>query len=141
LRVHRHIAANLADGPLAATPGVLRHLERKGPVAAMTKAASYLLWRRDFSKVRAYLLANMVFMVSDSTGVPPAEARRAGFVQDVHGRFSGSFLRADPAVNRQFRELWRAQPTRPLPFRYGYIDAGRQYHLVVTRKEGLPAAR
>src|SRR5205814_1682459 len=43
-RVHRHVAANLADDHLAGDPSLLRHLEAKGPVCAMTKAASYLLW-------------------------------------------------------------------------------------------------
>jgi hypothetical protein len=134
LRVHRHIAANLADGPLKKDPALLRHLERKGRVAAMTKAASYLLWRPDFSLMRQYLLDNMVFMVSDSTGIPPGFAKRAGFVQETYGTFLGSFLRTGRATNDEFRALWRSQPARPLPFRYGYPDSSRHFHLLVTRK-------
>ena len=42
---------------------------RMGEVAAITKAASYLLWRGDFSRIRDYLLDNMVWMVSDSSGI------------------------------------------------------------------------
>lgn len=139
LRVHRHIGANLADDELAKTPGLLRYLEAKGQVSAMTKAASYLLWRNDFASVRQYLLSHMVFMVSDSTGIPPAIASKAGFTQETYGRFTKSFLGADKAINEQFRELWHSQPSRPLPFRYGYIDGASQYHLMVTRKE--PAAK
>jgi hypothetical protein len=134
LRVHRHIGANLANAPLGHTSGLLRHLEAKGQVVAMTKAASYLLWRPDFSEVRNYLLAHAVFMISDSTGIPPEFAKAAGFQQETYGRFSGSFLEADGRINEQFRELWKGQPTRPLPFRYGYVDAGKHYHLLVTRK-------
>ena len=66
-RVHRHFAANLSDEHLGEDPSILRHLEAKGPVAAMTKAASYLLWRDDFSLIRNYLLTHATFMVSDST--------------------------------------------------------------------------
>jgi hypothetical protein len=139
VRVHRHIAANLADGPLGKDPSVLRHLEMKGRVAAMTKAASYLLWRPDFVTIRQYLLDHMQFMVSDSTGIPPSPARKAGFIQETYGSFSGSFLAASRAYNDEFRELWKSQPPRPLPFRYGYPDSSRHYHLLVTRKAAGPS--
>jgi hypothetical protein len=139
-RVHRHIAWDLSDAAVART-GIIAHLDAKGPVAAMTKAASYLLWRDDFSRVRKYLLGHMTLMISDSTGIPPRWAKAAGFVQETWGTFEVSFLEADEATNAEFRELWAGQPARKLPFRYGYIDglkdgekpAGR-YHLMVTRK-------
>jgi hypothetical protein len=139
-RVHRHIAWDLSDAALART-GIIAHLEGKGPVAAMTKAASYLLWRDDFSRIRKYLLGHMTLMISDSTGIPPHWARPAGFVQETYGAFEISFLEASEASNAEFRELWASQPVRKLPFRYGYLDglkdgdkpAGR-YHLLVTRK-------
>jgi hypothetical protein len=134
IRVHRHFGANLADGPLTKAPGLLKHLEAKGRIVAMTKAASYLLWRADFSKMRQYLLAHMDFMVSDSTGVPPADAKAAGYAMDAYGEFSGSFLEASKAINDQFRELWSSKPAKPLPFRYGYLDAGRRFHMVVTHR-------
>jgi hypothetical protein len=134
VRIHRHIGANLADGPLRRDPSVLRHLQRKGRVAAMTKAASYLLWRSDFALVRQYLLDNMDFMVSDSTGIPPSFVTKAGFVQETYGAFQGSFLSANQNYNDDFRKLWSSEPRRPLPFRYGYPDSSRHYHLLVTRR-------
>lgn len=134
LRIHRHLGADLSNGALRKAPGLLRHLEAKGQVAAMTKAASYLLWRPDFSKVRGYLLGHMTFMLSDSTGIPPGFARQAGFTQETYGRFAGSFLPADGGINTELRELWASQPDRPLPFRFGYVDEKRQGHLLVTRR-------
>jgi hypothetical protein len=139
-RVHRHIAWDLSDAAIAKT-GIIAHLDGKGPIAAMTKAASYLLWRDDFSRVRKYLLGHMTLMISDSTGIPPRWATPAGFVQETYGSFEVSFLEASEEINQEFRELWASQPYRKLPFRYGYIDgvkdgdkpAGR-YHLLVTRK-------
>jgi hypothetical protein len=134
LRIHRHIAANLADGPLKKDPSVLRHLEMKGRVAAMTKAASYLLWRPDFTLVREYLLGHMELMISDTTGIPPSFAGKAGFVQDTYGSFRGSFLPASKVYNDELRNLWDSQPARRLPIRYGYPDSARSYNLLVTRK-------
>jgi hypothetical protein len=133
LRVHRHIAQNLADDMLAKNPALLHHLEQKGPVAAIVKAASYLLWMDAFSEMRNYLLDHAVFMVSDSTGIPPSLAQRAGFVQETYGRFQWSLLPASNGYNREFRKLWRSQPRRRLPFRYGYLSQNAA-HLLVTKK-------
>jgi hypothetical protein len=139
-RVHRHIAWDLSDAAIAKT-GIIAWLDAKGSIAAMTKAASYLLWRDDFSRVRKYLLGHMTLMISDSTGIPPHWATPAGFVQETYGTFEVSFLEASESINEEFKALWASQPVRKLPFRYGYIDglkdgekpAGR-YHLLVTRK-------
>jgi hypothetical protein len=133
VRIHRHIAQNLSDDRLKADPAALRHLERKGSVAAMTKAASYLLWNDAFSVIRGYLLRHAVFMVSDSTGVPPRFARAAGFSQETYGSFRSSLLRASREHNLDFKKLWDGQPRRKLPFRYGYLSGGAA-HLLVTRK-------
>ena len=138
--VHRHIAANLSDPFLRKDNRVLRHLRAKGKVSAMTKAASYLLWNAAFVKVRTYLLDNMVFMVSDSTGIPPRFATKAGFVQETYGRFTGPFLDANKAYSEEFVKLWNEQPYRPLPFRYGYPEASKHFHMLVTRKAEAKAA-
>jgi len=133
VKIHRHIAANLADEQLAKDPSVLRHLEAKGKVAAMTKAASYLLWNGAFTQIRDYLLDHMVFMVSDSTGIPPQFAAKAGFIQETYGNFTNSFLAASRQYNDEFRKLWREQPRRELPFRYGYPDPSHANHMVITK--------
>ncbi|MEZ4404069.1 MAG: hypothetical protein R3B06_28870 [Kofleriaceae bacterium] len=131
LIVHRHIAADLSDKPLAGSP-VLAYLEARGKIATMTKAASYLLWMSSFSVIRGYLLEHMAWMISDSTGIPPRFAAKAGFTQTTYGRFDGSYLPASAKDNEAFRKLWSKQPRRPLPFRYGYPDSARHVHLMVT---------
>ncbi len=133
VRIHRHMAANLSDDFLSKDNRILKHLEAKGTVSAMTKAASYLLWNDHFSLVRKYLLSHMAFMISDSTGIPPKFAKAAGFEQLTYGKFERSFLPASEEYNEEFRKLWTSQPERKLPFRYGYIDGEDHFHLLVTR--------
>lgn len=135
LRVHRHIAWNLGDPYLARNPQLLRHLERKGRVTMLTKGASYLLHRGDFSLIRGYMLDHLAWMLSDSTGIPPTFARPAGMVQETYGRYTGAFLEGAQANrhDESFVELWRSQAARRLPFRFGYVDKDRQAHVVVTR--------
>jgi hypothetical protein len=139
LRVHRHIAENLGNGRLSKDPSLIRYLEKKGRVTAMTKAASYLLWKDAFSQIRDYLLGHMEFMISDSTGIPPALSEKAGYAVDTYGTFKGSFVLADTTTNIAFIRYWKKQPQRPMPFTYGYTDSNRADHLMVTRKaDGAP---
>jgi hypothetical protein len=133
LRVHRHLAVNLSDEFLDRNPGLIRHLEAKGRVSAMTKAASYLLWKDGFSRIRNYLSGHLDFMVSDSTGIPPRFASAAGLVQETYGTFKSSLLGASHEHNVDFAALWKKQPARRLPFRFGYLDSAKQVHLLVTR--------
>jgi hypothetical protein len=129
---HRHFAWNLGDKGFKDSP-LHKHLLAKGKVAAMTKAASYLIWVSGFWAIRDYLLGNMVWMVSDSTGIEPKAAKKAGFTQTTYGTYKGAFLEeAAPAVNDQMVEMWEKQPRRKLPFRYGYPDNEKHVHLMIT---------
>ena len=137
LRIHRHMGANLRDGWLKRHPGVLKYLEGQGRIAAMTKAASYCLWNPRFSLIRNYLLTNMVFMISDDSGIPPEIAQKAGFVQETYGSFQGAMCFDDcpsDTYSDQFRDLWAGQPERKLDFRYGYVDKKSSFNLLVTRR-------
>lgn len=130
----RHMAANLDDAHLAETPGLIKHLEAKGRIAAMTKAASYLLWWKNFSTIRNYLLGHMDFMISDSTGIPPSYAKPAGFAQETWGVFEGPFLPAGRTWGDEMVALWKTNPKKALDFRYGYPDSDHHSHMMVTRR-------
>jgi hypothetical protein len=131
-RIFRHISANLDDQHLTADPGVLRYLETKGDVTAITKAASYLLWWRGFSQIRTYLLGHMVWMISDSTGIPPENAAAAGFEQIPYGHFEGTFLKTTQKQSEAFQRLW-ADSAGSISFEFGYPDIAGNAHLMITR--------
>ncbi|MBS1119134.1 MAG: hypothetical protein H6Q90_1362 [Deltaproteobacteria bacterium] len=134
LRTYRHIVANLDNSHLDADERVLVHLRTKGKVSVMTKAASFLLWYDDFSKIRSYLLASIAWMVSDASGIPPSLAAAAGYEQVAYGEFAGPYFIYDTKnVRAEFIKLWQTQPKRPLPFRFGYPDVNKHNHLMVTR--------
>jgi hypothetical protein len=135
VRVHRHIGWNLGNSYLKTHPQLVRHLEKKGSVTMLVKGASYLLWRGDFSKIRGYILDHLAWMLSDSTGVPPAFAKPAGMIQETYGAYTGAFLEGVRAEKHDldFIEMWKKQKRRKLGFRFGYVDANKQAHLLVTR--------
>ena len=135
VKVYRHIAANLYDGFVPTDGPLMKFLESRGRVAAMTKAASHLLWSKKSSHMRDYLLGHMDWMISDATGIPTADARKAGFEQVTYGKYGGAyFAHRAPAVEKAFVELWRSNPEQELPFRFGYFDKKFQSHMLITRK-------
>ncbi|MDP3501032.1 MAG: hypothetical protein Q8S33_11885 [Myxococcales bacterium] len=132
-RIHRHLGANLSDDGFAKAPGLLAHLTAKGRVSAMTKAASYLLWSPAFSVIRDWLVAHAVFMISDSTGVPPRYWKKAGCAVDTFGSFQKSFLGTWEGFQEELRTEF--EKAKKLPMRFGYPDGSpeKRSHCVVVK--------
>ena len=133
-QVYRHVQANLDDAHIKKAGGVLKHLENKGKVAAMTKAASYLLTFNDFSSMRKYLVANVQWMVSDSTGLGPKYGKPAGFVYETYGKFDATNMPAGDSMTPFWKTEYKAQPARELKFRFGYPDRKNSNHLIIMRR-------
>lgn len=132
-RIHRHIGADLSnDGLTKSAPGVLKHLQAKGRVAAMTKAASYLMWNDSFTTIRDYLVSNAEFMVSDSTGVPPRWWKKAGCTVQTYGTFQKSFLGTWEGYQEELRKEFES--AKKLPMRFGYPDGSpeKRSHLIIA---------
>jgi hypothetical protein len=138
IRTLRHVAYDLSDASIKRAPAIIKHLETKGKVSAMTKAASHLLWDdANFSTIRDYLMAHTDWMISDTTGVPPRVAKKHGFVQDAYGAYEWPepFGTVNPTDATAFKELFKT--ATPISFRYGYPDNKSHGHIVVTRKPEL----
>jgi hypothetical protein len=138
-QIYRHIVANLDNKHLTANPAPLRHLYNKGRVAAMTKAASYLMALGTFHTIRAYLISNVDWMVSDTTGVAPKWGTPAGFEYEAWGKFENHSMGTAAGVVPSWRALYKSQRPRPLGFRFGYggTDASGAFthkHLIIMRK-------
>jgi hypothetical protein len=138
-RIHRHIGANLSDEGLGKTPELIKHLDAKGLVSAMTKAASYLLWNPAFAVIRDWLVAHAVFMISDSTGVPPRYWKKAGCSVETFGSFQKSFLGTWEGFQQELRDEFAA--ARRLPMRFGYPDGSpeKRSHCLVVKCGGRGA--
>jgi hypothetical protein len=141
-QVYHHLLANLADEHLKPTSSTLRHLEKKGKIAAMTKAASYLLTFDNFKSMRKYLIDHVEWMVSDSTGLAPKFGQPAGFEYEMWGQYEVSNMPEGAWITPQWTALYAAQPKRPLKFRFGYPSGGPKYtpHLIIMRKAKTPPA-
>jgi hypothetical protein len=142
VQVYRHIRQNLGNEEskgigkgLKDDPRVLKYLEAKGPISAMTKAASYLLSWESFSIMRNYLLTHVVWMVSDATGIAPKWGRPAGFEYETYGTFVGPHIPAGSGISKDWRTEFETEPHRDLDFRFGYYDIHNANHLIIMRKK------
>jgi hypothetical protein len=135
VQIYRHIQQNLDDAHLKKDPRVVKHLEAKGTIASMTKAASYLLSWDIFATMRDYLLQHTVWMVSDATGVAPKWGKPAGFEYETYGTFNLAHLKEGHAISPDWRKEWQSEPKRELPFRFGYYDSKTNNHLVIMKKK------
>ncbi|CAN5375498.1 hypothetical protein BH11MYX1_BH11MYX1_02420 [soil metagenome] len=135
-QIYRHILANLDDAHLQKDPSALAHLEKKGHVAAMTKAASYLLTFDEFKKMRRYVIDHVDWMVSDSTGLAPTYGTPAGFEYETYGSFVYSNMAAGQPIAPVWKKLFDSQPKRALKFRFGYPDGkNHSSHLIIMRRK------
>src|SRR3569833_2870791 len=142
VQIYRHIRQNLGNeeskgiGPgLKQDPRVIKYLEAKGPVSAMTKAASYLLSWDSFSIMRDYLTSHVVWMVSDATGVAPKWGKPAGYEYETYGDIVGPHIPAGSGISKDWRTEFDSQPHRELGFRFGYYDKKNANHLFIMRKK------
>ena len=134
-QVYRHILANLDDAHIKKDPSALAHLAKKGHVAGMTKAASYLLTFDEFKTMRSYVIDHIDWMVSDSTGLAPTYGVPAGFEYETHGEFATSNMAAGMPIAPVWKKLFDDQPKRPIKFRFGYPDGKHRGHLIIMRRK------
>lgn len=143
VQVWRHLRGNLGneaskgigDG-LKKDPRIVKHLESKGAIAGMTKAASYLLSWDSFSIMRDYLIKNVQWMVSDATGVAPKWGKASGFEYETYGGFKNPHIPAGTGIAQDWRKEFEGQEKRTLGFRFGYYDKSNTNHLIIMRKKG-----
>jgi hypothetical protein len=137
-KTFRHFAADLSNHMDPGVRAYLTHGVGGGtrPLATITKAAVYLLWRDAFTDLRDLLLARMVIMVSDDTGILPSASEPAGFTVSLWGKYHGAFFPgADHAIAAKLATYWKAHAPGALDFHFGYYDDKRQSHLMITRKK------
>ena len=134
-RIFRHIGGNLDDDHVRAARGLLAHLEAKGDVAAMTKAASHLLWDDHFSLVRSWLARHVVWMASDSTGLPPRFARAHRLTQVGYGIYEGRpWGMTEGEDGAALLQIFASAARHDLGFHYGYPDKNGHSYLMLTRR-------
>jgi len=138
-RVLRHLAANLDDPHMKATPQVSAFLKKLGKVSYLTKAAHYLLWRDDFTIIRDIGLEQAAFIVQDSSGYGLDQLPDTTWEVKVFGKFACDYLklrgygRKGDQRSIALAKFFKGAPA--LGFRFGYPDCKGQHHVMLAKRK------
>lgn len=115
-----YFTTDLSDGGVEANPGFLKFCERQGRGTSLVKAASYLMHRSYFGRVRDFLLANSDLILQDDSGIPFSFFEPSKWSVQFYGRYLGPIATfkeyPQPDLTRAYAE---ANPS-PLDFSFGY---------------------
>lgn len=129
------IRADLSDGHFTRNTGLVRFLQSRTDYITMLKAASYLMFRRQFDDIRRLILAHSAVIVQDSSGIPYHYLKTPAWEVTLFGIYRGSIplfrTRSQPELARDFASAGG----RRLDFLYGYTSLRTgSAHLIVARK-------
>lgn len=129
------VRADLSDGHFSSNAGLVRFLQSRTDYITMLKAASYLMFRRQFDDIRRLILAHSAVIVQDSSGIPYHYLKNPAWEIALFGMYRGSIplfrTRSQPELARDFASAGG----RRLDFLYGYTSLRTgSAHLVVARK-------
>jgi hypothetical protein len=133
--------ANLSDKTWAENQALLRFLDRQGPPVTLLKAASYLMFKRQFTHIKEEIVGRSRAIVQEASGVPFRDLTNGRWNLRLYGRYAGVIplfrIRNQPALRRALAEESRG----PLPFPFGYDRIRRRSHLIFAESTAVSTTR
>lgn len=115
-----YFSQDASDGGLKARPGLMKYMEKRGPVLAYFKAASYLMHYSTFSVVRNYVLNHAVRILQDDSGIPYKKLTDAGYEVKLYGKFTHTIPLFKDEFQPDLKAAYASGNPEPLPFMIGY---------------------
>jgi len=115
-----YFSTDLSDSGIAKKPGFLRFCDGLGPGNGFVKAASYLMHRSHFSKVRGFLLTHAMTIVEDDSGIPIRCFAPDQWDLSCAGRYPGPIKLFEQYYQADLGALFRRGNPNPIDFSFGY---------------------
>ncbi len=113
-----YIQGDLSNGGSRA---LLSWLGNHGPAGSYLKAASYLMHRDSFSRVRNFLLKNSRFVLQDDSGIPFRSFDRGMWNLTLFGKYVGVMDIFNQYYQQDLRDAYKAPGAAvPISFGLGY---------------------
>jgi hypothetical protein len=110
--------------------GFLKFCEALAPGNSLLKSASYLMYSRNFTTVRDFLLANSAAVIQDDSGIPLAYYNPKKWSFFPFGRYAGPIDKFPGTYQGQYAELFRR--SQPMDFGIGYRWRSRESNLLLS---------
>jgi hypothetical protein len=112
--------------------GFLKFCATLAPGNSLIKSASYLLFARNFTVVRDFLLANSATVIQDDSGIPLANYNPAAWRFFPFGRYAGPVAKFSGKYQSKYGELF--QRSQPIDFGIGYHWRSFESNLLLSVK-------
>ncbi len=130
-----YISTDLSDTGFPNNKAIQEFVKSKQPFVTFLKAASYLLHRESFSKIREFILTNTKYLVQDDSGLPHRFYNNENWKYQLYGVYTAPIKLFEVRYQDDFRkEFLKSENIKPLPFGYGYYWTDRRSNLVFAEK-------
>lgn len=135
-----YFSLDMANQALPKKPGFFPFIKGLGPANALLKAASFILWDKNFTQSRDFLLANSQAVLQDDSGMPFRAFKPHEWTFHFFGQYSTPAKVFQSYSQRDLQKAWAEKGAKPLPFRIGYTHKG-QDQLILAVKTPSGSAR
>jgi hypothetical protein len=124
-----------SDRGLERRPGFLEYLAPIEPTVTLMKAASYLLFEKDFAHMRTLVEDRSRLIIQDDSGLPFADLHAHGFAVDLYGDYVGTIPQFRYRYQKDLAAAYANQPSHAtLPFDWSYAWKPGEASLQVARR-------
>ena len=115
-----YFTSDLSDGGVEANPGFLKFCENQGRGTTLIKAASYLMHRSYFARVRDFILARSDLILQDDSGIPYSFFEPDKWSVQLFGRYQGPIATFKEYPQPDLARAYAEEHPPPLDFSFGY---------------------
>jgi hypothetical protein len=97
----------------------------------MIKAASFLLWKERYARIRELTAQDATLLLGDTSSPHPEWLKAKGFTLQLFGNFRCPIIKTVKRRAKSWIKAFGKAPRPKLPFRFGYGDCQHQHHLIL----------
>ena len=127
---------NLANDSFAKNRHFVSFLEKFGPLTTFSKAASYLMYRPNFSAIRQFILDKSAYVLQSDSAIPVQYFTPEVWNLQFYGCYKGPIALFSNRFQRDLAAIYqRGENVHPLPFGICYRHRPRSSNLMFAARK------
>ncbi len=129
-------STNVRDNGLAATPHFEEYLRAQKPANGYAKAASYLMHKPYFSKIRDIMLDICEVFMQDDSGMPYRAIPKDVFNVHLYGKYDRPIPLFSNLYQGDLKQLYQTDSTcKELDFGMGYSNRPHNCNIIIAKRK------
>jgi len=135
-----YFSIDISEEGLAKKPYFLKYIQSLGTPTTYLKAASYLMYNKDFTTIRNFILDESKVILQDDSGIPLQYFKPQSFDLTFYGSYTRPIPLFDGKYQKDLYEMYLPKNhPKPLPFGIGYkFRKGDSNLMLAKRKTDRP---